>query len=91
MRAPVRATLLTLAVLGAQAGCGSVGSAGPESSGRRRQAVEELRRYGLDKATAECIADRLGPEVVVEATDLGALAAGRPYQDAAKACRAGGQ
>lgn len=89
MHAAVRATLLALAVLVAQGGCSRGGSAGPETSGRRRQAVEQLRHFGLKKAEAECIADHLGPNVVVESTDLGALAAGQPYRDAAESCRGG--
>ncbi len=66
--------------------CGSDGGPDPEETGRRDRAVTVLRDYGLTKAQAECITDRLGAETVAEASDVGALAAGQPFQDAVKAC-----
>lgn len=66
--------------------CG--GSDGPsaEETARHRRAVTELRSFGLTEQQAECVADRLGAETVVEAPGMDVLAAGKPYQDAAKAC-----
>lgn len=70
------------------AACGSDGGSDPEETGRRDRAVTLLRDFGLTKADAECVTDRLGSETVVEATDMAILASGQPYQDAAEACGA---
>ncbi|MEZ5140027.1 MAG: hypothetical protein R2702_18185 [Acidimicrobiales bacterium] len=66
-------------------GCGG-GSDDPAVTGPRQQAVEKLRDYGLTAEQARCIADDLGAEAVVEATDLNALADSQEYRDAADAC-----
>ena len=66
--------------------CGSDGKADPEETGRSDRAVAVLRDYGLSKAEAECVADKLGAETVAEASDVAILASGQPFKDAAKAC-----
>jgi hypothetical protein len=86
MSDPVRAAALGIVLAVSLLGCSSGGSTDPNAAGRRTQAVEELQRSGLTKAQAGCMADRLGPEVVVDAPDMPTLAQGRPYQDAAKTC-----
>lgn len=82
----VAATLLAVAlgVLGL-AGCGS-DDEDPAVEGPRAQAVEKLRDYGLTAEEADCVADELGAESVVEATDLTALVDSQEYRDAADAC-----
>lgn len=70
------------------AGCGgSSGGDDPvEAKGVRDRAVQELVAWGLPKAEAECITDRLGAETVVEAPDIGVLTDGGDYRAAAEAC-----
>ena len=70
-------------ILGA---CGGASSSDPEVTGPRAQAVEKLRDYGLTRPQAACIAEALGAQTVVEATDLNALVDSQPYRDAAKKC-----
>lgn len=85
---PSRPWLAASAVAGALVlvACGSDGGPDADETGRRDRAVTVLRDYGLTEEQAECIADELGSETVVEAADVATLAAGRPYQDAAEAC-----
>ena len=66
-------------------GCGGSDD-DPAVTGPRTQAVEKLRDYGLTAKDAACVADELGAETVVEATDLNALAESQEYRDAADAC-----
>jgi len=81
---PLVAAVLVLGL--ALAACGSDKKASPEETGRQAKAVAELRDYGLTKDQATCVTDKLGAETVVEASGMDVLAAGQPYQDAAKAC-----
>ena len=83
-----RLAICALACTLTVAACGGDGGSDPEETGRRDRAVTLLRDYGLSKADAECVTDRLGSETVVEATDMAILASGQPYQDAAEACGA---
>jgi hypothetical protein len=83
---PVRAAALMTVLAVGLLGCSSSGTTDADTTGRRTQAIEELQRSGLTKTQAGCMADHLGPEVVVDAPDMPTLAQGRPYQDAAKAC-----
>jgi len=86
-RRPVAPVVAVVLVLGlALGGCSSDKKASPEETGRQAKAVAELRDYGLTKDQATCVADKLGAETVVEASGMDVLAAGQPYQDAAKAC-----
>lgn len=85
---PRRAAALALAaVLSCTfvASCSSSGS-DPEDTGPTKQAVEQLRDYGLTAEQASCVVDEVGADTVVEATDLNALADSQQYRDAAKAC-----
>ncbi len=66
--------------------CGGSDGPDPEVTGARSRAVQVLRDYGLSKADAGCMVDRLGAEVVNEAPDITALTQGQAYQDASKAC-----
>src|SRR4051812_41628198 len=86
MRNPMRALALAVTLLVGVAACGSSSSSGDDAKGQRAQAIDELHRYGLTKDQAACVADELGPATVVAASDMAALAAGQPYQDAAKDC-----
>jgi hypothetical protein len=76
---------IALAAMGL-GGCGDSGGSDPATSGARTQAIEELHDYGLTEEQATCIADELGAETVIEATDLNALVEGQEYRDAAEAC-----
>jgi hypothetical protein len=90
MRTQIRAAALAAALLVGLAACGSSGPKGDaDTKGQRAQAIDELHRYGLTEDQAACMADRLGPATVVAASDMAALAAGQPYQDAAKECISG--
>ena len=82
---------VALALVAVLAACGSGGSdpGDVDATGRRRQAVHELRDLGLTQDQASCMVDRLGADTVVEAADMATLAAGQPYQDAAKECLRG--
>ena len=86
-RARAVAAGLLAVVLGAFGllGCGASDD-DPAVTGPRAQAVEKLRDYGLTARDAACVADELGAETVVEATDLNALAESQEYRDAADAC-----
>ena len=90
MSNPVRVAALAMVLMVGLLACSSGGGGNPNTAGRRTQALEELQRSGLNKTQAQCMADRLGPEVVVDAPDMPTLAQGRPYQDAAKACISAG-
>ncbi len=90
MRHLLRPCLVVVAVAVGVAGCSSDGSDGPEVTGPRDRAVEQLRDYGLTAEQARCVTDELGADVIVEATDLNALAQGAPYQDAIEGCTDGG-
>jgi hypothetical protein len=91
-RRPVAVAASLAAAALAMAGLGGCGDSdeSPSSAGPRAQAVEKLVDYGLAEPDAACVADELGAEVVVEATDLNALAEGQPYRDAADRCLADG-
>ena len=87
MRNLVRVVLLAALISTAAAGCGSSsGGSDANTTGARTQAIQKLERSGLTKAQATCMADKLGPQTVVSVSDMSALAAGQPYQDAAKTC-----
>ena len=77
--------LAALVVAGTASSCSSGGS-DPEETGPTKQAVEQLRDYGLTAKQAACVVDEIGADTVVEATDLNALADSQQYRDAAKAC-----
>ena len=79
------ALVVVLGVLGL-GGCGGGSDDDPSVTGPKAQAVEELQDYGLTEEQADCIADALGPQSVVEATDLNALVDSQEYRDAADAC-----
>ncbi len=81
-----RPALVALALAVALAGCGSSDTGDPERTGIRKRSVEALRSYGLTAEQAACLTDAMGPETVVEATDLTALTEGQAYRGAAKAC-----
>lgn len=84
-RAAPRALLALVAAALVLVGCGG-SSDGPETRGPRDQAVEQLRSFGLSQDEATCVVDELGPDTVIEAADLNALAESKPYRDAAEAC-----
>ena len=90
MRTQMRALALAVPLLVGTVACGSSSPKGDaDTKGQRAQAIDELHRYGLTKDQAACMADKLGPATVVAASDMAALAAGQPYQDAAKGCISG--
>jgi hypothetical protein len=66
------------------AACGSEGEA--PDDGPVRQAIEQLRDFGLTEAQASCVVDRIGADTVDEAGDLTALAESEAYRAAAEAC-----
>ncbi len=90
MPAKRRVALMTAALLLAAPGCATSDGGDPAPPAARRQAEEKLHDYGLTKAQAACVVDRLGADTVVEADDVGALVQSGPYQTAAKACTSGG-
>lgn len=82
----LRPVLVGLAVVLALASCSKSEGTTPEETGVRTRAIEELRDYGLTAKQAACVADKIGAQSVVEATDLTALTEGQPYKDAADVC-----
>lgn len=88
VRRPLAVAATALAVVLGMVGLAGCGGSDedPSVAGARAQAVEKLRDYGLTDEQAECLADELGPESVVESTDLNALVDSQEYRDAADAC-----
>jgi hypothetical protein len=85
-RRPTAAAVLALALAIGATGCGSDGGGDTQQQGVKVRAVERLHDYGLTKEQATCVVDELGASTVVEAPDVGALADGKPYQDAVSGC-----
>jgi len=80
------ASLVAASLVTVGASCAKSDGGDPESTGPRNQAVERLHDFGLTDAQADCIAQEVGADAVVEATDLNAFTESQQYRDAAKAC-----
>lgn len=85
-RPPATALAMVLLSLLVLLGACSKGGSDPERTGPTKQAVEQLRDFGLTADQAACVVDKVGADTVVEATDLNAFADSQQYRDAAKAC-----
>lgn len=82
----VAVVLLAASLVTTAAACTKSDGSDPESTGPARQAVERLHDFGLTTDQARCLVDELGPDAVIEATDLNAFTDSQQYQDAAEAC-----
>lgn len=85
-RTVVRQASIVAVLVVALAACSSNDGDDAESEAARSRAVAALVDFGLPSAQAECVADRMTPEVVVAAPEMDVLAAGQPYQDAIEQC-----
>lgn len=82
----VAAAVATALALTLTACGGSSASRNDSPPGETARARKLLVDIGIVPAEADCIIDELGADTIVEAPDLGVLADGGPYKEAAKKC-----